>query len=605
MNLFMLPDDLWISVLYEWIGQPISICALDIAFCNYLLRLQYLAWLCQSYYTFGMFSSVDFKTFHEHSRKSIADGFFDWCEKRNIYPASLTYSHRISYAEEARWAGKLSKKALTTMKHVERFYYYFKFNINPVSPSLNVLNECSQLKHLVVNMDTCYTSGFIAFHCEKGPFPLLSLELHTIRLYLSNENFRNLIRACPLLEMVRLKNCLGIHLNHVTYLLNHAKRIKSIHIEFSISFREFQMKEDLMTEEMLDNVSLKSMSLLNLMKTVVSREGVLLSCQMKKLLSILRRCQLQEGLVLDFHDTVTMNAVMAEWSEVVATCSQHLQSFSLHNSNRVMRYDIMNPIYRYCGNQLKRLTLYDVNLNAITVICNTFTALESLELHRPDSLSFQYHAILQLFQEARFRDTLRVFKLNSRVVSNSVSVNDCSRFFDCFPALKVIDMMLSRDISILTPFASIHLIEELNLTGRGFYVSNLPSSIMNRFVKLRKLTLQYVPLTAEVLCSVLTLPNLRYLTLKNLLGFIGINVWFHPANYPADTKVLSPLKEFTWESKYMSYSIREEVIRTFLQRFPSLELYAVEHLAMDAEEFKRLQREYRYRTIITKFVNCS
>jgi len=164
-------------------------------------------------------------------------------------------------------------------------------------------------------------------------------------------------------------------------------------------------------------------------------------------------------------------------------------------------------------------------------------------------------------------------------------------------------------VKFCTPFAAIHLIEELNLTGSGFEVSYLPP-IMNRFVMLRILTLQFMSVNTILLCCMLTLPNLQYLVLENCFydePIHGIdmtkNILFQPSNYPADTSVLSPLKEFTWKS-HRTIFFTEEIILTFLQRFPSLELYAVEHVAMNAEEFKQLQREYRYRTIITdNFVN--
>ena len=44
------------------------------------------------------------------------------------------------------------------------------------------------------------------------------------------------------------------------------------------------------------------------------------------------------------------------------------------------------------------------------------------------------------------------------------------------------------------------------------------------------------------------------------------------------------------------------MIHSFLQRFPSLELFAVDHIAMNTENFKQLQQQYRYRTrtIVTK-----
>ena len=83
MALFVLPDELWISILHEWIDKPILLCAFDLALCNRLLREQYLLWLRERG-TFNIFSHIHFEITVGHdkfgmSQQGVYDTFFDWC----------------------------------------------------------------------------------------------------------------------------------------------------------------------------------------------------------------------------------------------------------------------------------------------------------------------------------------------------------------------------------------------------------------------------------------------------------------------------------------------------------------------------------------------
>ena len=88
MYLFALPDELWISILHEWINKPIFLCAFDIALCNRLLREIYLIWLHDKTTNgaFNIFSHhIHFETTHQHgnygmSHQGVPATFFDWCK---------------------------------------------------------------------------------------------------------------------------------------------------------------------------------------------------------------------------------------------------------------------------------------------------------------------------------------------------------------------------------------------------------------------------------------------------------------------------------------------------------------------------------------------
>ena len=157
MNLFVLPDELWISILHEWISKPITLCAFDVALCNRLLRERYLIWLYEKTRgTFNVFSHIHFETTLEHSKhgmlhQDVPDSFFDWCKRRQINPKSLSYYFEQTN-EQGKWEWKISKEAFKVMKQVEQLNVYYRLDCDMTNTDFlsNILNDCPQLKKLIV-----------------------------------------------------------------------------------------------------------------------------------------------------------------------------------------------------------------------------------------------------------------------------------------------------------------------------------------------------------------------------------------------------------------------------------------------------------------------
>jgi len=152
MNLFVLP----VSILHEWIDKPTLLCDFDVALCNRLLRERYLIWL-QTRGTFNIFSQIHFETL-QHSKHDIAHrdvhaALFDWCERRQIIPKSLSYCFEPTN-EQGKWEWKASKKASKVMKQLEQLKAYYRFDYDMVNIDLasDIMNDCPKLKKLVVDL---------------------------------------------------------------------------------------------------------------------------------------------------------------------------------------------------------------------------------------------------------------------------------------------------------------------------------------------------------------------------------------------------------------------------------------------------------------------
>jgi len=122
-----------------------------------------------------------------------------------------------------------------------------------------------------------------------------------------------------------------------------------------------------------------------------------------------------------------------------------------------------------------------------------------------------------------------------------------------------------------------------------------------RLHSLKKLTLEFLTLNGTALSNILTLPQLEHLSFNDVYGHDGTEyrTILHPNQYPSNQ--LAPLKEFAHVGfSYFDdcYRLPQEHVRTFLQRFVSLERLTIQKNAMEDEELSELQQEFRYRTVI-------
>ena len=144
-GLFLLPDELWISILSEWIDKPITLCSFDISFCNGLLRQRYFSsWL--DAVTFGIFSQIHFEPIFasERFQTKCSCGVFRLVWEEEYFPY-LTFLVMRNDEDDSGWKCTIPSKALNAMSFMETLNTsckatYNKFT-NTGSCFLNVLND--------------------------------------------------------------------------------------------------------------------------------------------------------------------------------------------------------------------------------------------------------------------------------------------------------------------------------------------------------------------------------------------------------------------------------------------------------------------------------
>jgi len=468
------------------------------------------------------------------------------------------------------------------------------------------LNDCPNLKKLVVDLRSAvigyyHPNNLLAFSCKKGPYQLVDVEIGRVRFSLSSDSFRKFVGACPNLEKVKFDSCKEIHLYHILYLLNHTNALKSIDICFykyvsnvgAVNINEIE--EVAGTSDSL-NTSMKSLVLTNLNTPYAVFNGTLL-------LSVFKKCPMLEKVVVDFWE-MEEETFYFVWRETIANNWQHLQSLTLQYAAWMMTNNelIMNALESCCGKGLKELSIYGKVTNALIArICQSFVALESLQLPF-DNIQIQYPAMLQSFQQARFRNTLHTFKV-PLVGRYSIAFNeapfDYSDILNCFPALHTVDLMVTNALHVVEPFASIPQVKECTFRFSSYLMfSEMMMNMMKNFSYLKKLTLEALTLNSTVLSGMLTLPQLEHLIFHYVYVQVGTtyDVLLHPNQYPSIR--LAPLKEFAYALYDTCYHFPQEHIRTFLQRFVSLERLIIRKNAVEDGELSELRQEFRYRTVI-------
>lgn len=187
MTLLDLPDELWISILHDWISNSIVVLtALDIAFCNQLLRPAYLRWV-----TF-LSKKITFAKGYKRSSdgKCISDMFLRWCEKRQLRPTYLSYSYFIDHNKQQQipeeapavdYIEMAQKELLIGIEYFQLFYYFPHLpTYKSVSVISNVLNDFPKLKQLEVskalNSSVRNMEGnkFFQFTFHLDSYPLLT-----------------------------------------------------------------------------------------------------------------------------------------------------------------------------------------------------------------------------------------------------------------------------------------------------------------------------------------------------------------------------------------------------------------------------------------------
>jgi len=155
------------------------------------------------------------------------------------------------------------------------------------------------------------------------------------------------------------------------------------------------------------------------------------------LLSVFKQCPMFEKVVVEFWKMEKEEEEEEEgWCEIIANNWQHLQSLTLQYAEWMINNElIMNALESCCGKRLKKLSIDGrVTNELIARICQSFVALESVELRFDGIELMQYPAMLQSFQRVRSsKKYLANFQSSqSRKILYSSHFIRLFRYFDLF-----------------------------------------------------------------------------------------------------------------------------------------------------------------------------
>jgi len=227
-----LPNEIWMTMLNEWFGQAITLCAFDIALCNRLLREKYYVWLRS---TSIMFAKLYFKIKTEGERGL----FLNWCLKRKIHPKAISM-HMCAASNGAKGQqqkfqmllGDLNDLELEALREIEVLEGYQRSgpNLFRISDFLDYFPKLTSLQMECTGNTNTYsiTANSSMFHFQNSIYPLIHLELHYVIFPIQKEGFETLVRVCPLLQVTKFIDCLKLYLPHINYLITHAQYLTTV-----------------------------------------------------------------------------------------------------------------------------------------------------------------------------------------------------------------------------------------------------------------------------------------------------------------------------------------------------------------------------------------
>lgn len=623
----ILPEEIWICILHEWIGELRTLSAFDIALCNRSLRPQYLSWLI----VLKRLLNIHFDILHNCGKcEKLLKCCFYWCTKRAICPISMSY-----FFVPMTKSNDLLKMEQDMMKRLEYFEASFGYANTVNDTVFDILNNCLFLKHLkLTNANETYSQISIVFNYGHGPYLLRALEVKEVKFLLSNGSFQEFVRQCPLLEEVKVIQSEGMSSSHILFLLKHGKCLKSLYVDFIYQLFDWsinagEIQEVLLPQELESNEAnlvMRSLTLINV------------SFGERKLLVILKQCPRLQTLSIDvvdedddfvINDQQNITDSTAEWCEVIATCWKSLQSLiwkapsSL--STLLRQSTIQKAIAKCCGAHLKTLHVQSrITLDLLVWICDYFIALEDLSfLSLEDGINFErlkFENVMSLFQQAKWRETLH--SIEWKEINMTFEGSFFHSVISCFPALKYICF---HDVSY-------NLMKyPLSFEGRGYMLSHLQEitlkdyevincaysflplevEVLQTMVNIKRLTFVNYDLTIEMLQTIVTLPNLQYFTFErkdyydNAIVKDPSKLVFHPDNFSFQSTVfLCPLKEFKCTAGG-KFSFTFDMIRAFIQKFTTLTLFLGSCTEdVDEIELGLLNREFRHRTTVSAVPHC-
>ena len=298
MSLFRLPDELWIVILNEWIDNVVTLCGLDLAFCDRLLRERYMHWL-QSAAPGTMFANMPFETIIGNVWDP-SNSFFDWCLKRKIYPKVLSMHLNEPITEVPLFGDLLQQIEVVEIEATKNRCY------DRISTSHNLLLLFPKVKELKMHCETMLDVKISLLNLTPS---LVRLELSYVSFMSQTNIFETWIGACPMLEEIKLVCCRGVKLQHIGFMIGHAAHLQFVYFELFYQY-SYYVSDDDSVDSVFDQLQSLSMKRLVL---------ILHSSTIFNVCSILNKCPYLEEVSLN-HFYCENEPSTARLAEIIGTC---------------------------------------------------------------------------------------------------------------------------------------------------------------------------------------------------------------------------------------------------------------------------------------------
>jgi len=212
-----IPEELWVSILSEWIGKDKALGAFDAALCNKLLRDRYLWWLQQSSLIYAKLLFDTTRCPMNFSR-CVPGGFLYWCDRRKIRPKLMSMATTAKSCKEV-----FEKDCWRVLQDVELLKYKSSSK-KLLYAMLNLLDRFPKLMDLEI-----YGPLVVDFPSLSSACALVRLEIHDSDF--SFYNFETFVQMCPALQVVKIHNSSGIYLHNLQYLIGHAANLQILHCD--------------------------------------------------------------------------------------------------------------------------------------------------------------------------------------------------------------------------------------------------------------------------------------------------------------------------------------------------------------------------------------
>jgi hypothetical protein len=581
----LLLDEIWISILSEWIGNQEILLALDNSLVNRVIRERYSSCWLKNLKTVSL--NISFNVSKHRCSK-----FVTWCERRKIFPRDICFVICMCSDTTELTALTVPKgKELVKDVHIE-------FSPSKYSISLESLLVAFPACETMSLCESSLGLSFTQFPEKHRVSMLKEIQFSHIFLPLDLSKWKAFAKYCPSINELYFAHCHNFESNMLMVLMNHLPYLKTVCCILSNFTYSSPSSEEMTTYDCITTLYFEFQeSSYDIDDDTDAGEG-------QMILTILRNCPRLQALSLKYFTWT--RTLIASLKELMPTSWINLRSLCLENIDFGVRnllndadeeVSFFEQLSITCRSSLQHLrldeTFVDILCDIVPVVTRSFPKLFSLFITGLTEL----HDYTTNFATAPFQSTLTKLTLLLPMDYSFTNV------LPWYVSLKQVNLNLVPETITFdrrsVPFGSLPYVEQLEKVS---IISNKNSYRCFSFCRLNNLTsleIGCVRLQPEDMRAILRLPKLTTLCICQTYSIKPITL-FQETSYPSkNAQELAPLKEIDLHESDIRFT--EHKIMLLLQRFPNLRSIRLREISMSKKAFQELKQRYFHRVNIFTF----